>query len=62
MPEMPKTCRTCVYMNTCPIYKVARETQIQNIQPEMFGSMWHMTEEEHRAEQEQKEDERVVAS
>ena len=40
MPEI-KTCRTCVYMNSCPIYKVARETQIQNVQPEMFGCMWH---------------------
>jgi hypothetical protein len=50
MSETPKTCATCIFTSTCPIFRVARETQIANIQADMFGCMWHTTKEQYEAE------------
>ena len=42
-------CKTCVYLENCPIYKVAREAQVAFIGPFQFGCYWHRTPEEREA-------------
>jgi hypothetical protein len=37
-------------LTTCPIYKEARETQIQFIKPDCFGCVWHTTEKEYKTD------------
>ena len=47
-----KMCTTCIYLTDgadCPIYKVARETQIAHVAPWQFGCAWHRTAEEYEA-------------
>ena len=41
-------CDTCVYVQTCPIYAVARETQIARVGPESFGCIWHESEASYK--------------
>ena len=41
-----RACKTCVFSedDNCPIFKTARETQIQNVQLADFGCVWHTTQ------------------